>query len=231
MEGNQNMFIDDELPNEIIAQFELQRKRIEELEAKFQKTQVTDQIADFPPKYVPPHKQGNHGAGSSNPPVPSHHQTGNHYKNPNHPPHIPTQHTGMHSPLGQYFIPQYNVQYNNPMHQHQCPPIPPTYLAGFQLYPYPMDDSWRGLVPKFTGSNAITIEDHLKSFNVFIQDIDVSYEDLYIKLFMMSLLEDARDWFNSLPAFSINSLQVFQDQFLEQYGNLNALDATLHELM
>lgn len=57
------------------------------------------------------------------------------------------------------------------------------------------------------------------------------YEDLHMKLFMMSLIEDTRDWFISFLAFSINSLQGFQDKFLEQYGNLNALDATLHELM
>lgn len=57
------------------------------------------------------------------------------------------------------------------------------------------------------------------------------YEDLHMKLFMMSLLEDVRDWFNNLPTFSVNSFQVFQDKFLEQYGNQNAPNAALHELM
>jgi len=64
-------------------------------------------------------------------------------------------------------------------------------LTGYQLYPYPPDNSWRNMVPKFTGNNAISAEDHIRSFNAFVQDIGVEHEDVRMRLFMISLIEDA----------------------------------------
>lgn len=52
-----------------------------------------------------------------------------------------------------------------------------------------------------------------------------------MRLFMMSLTEEARDWFNGLPNASINSIANFQNQFLEQYGNQCAPEFSLHELI
>lgn len=72
-----------------------------------------------------------------------------------------------------------------------------------------MDNNWRSLVPKFTGSSAITAEDHLRNFNAFVQDLDIAYEDLHMRFFMMSLTEEARDWFNGLPTAFVDSIQEF----------------------
>lgn len=52
-----------------------------------------------------------------------------------------------------------------------------------------------------------------------------------MRLFMMSLIEEARDWFNSLPDASIDCIVDFHNQFLEQYGNQCALEFSLHELL
>lgn len=144
---------------------------------------------------------------------------GNQYRQTNVPPHNPSQHPNSQPPHGQKYVPPPHTLYNNTLHQYQHPHNPPPQqyttiirqfdLIGFQLYPYPIDSSWRGLVPKFIGSSAITIEDHLRSFNDFIQDLDMQYQDINMRLFMMSLTEEAKDWFNSLPTTSIDSIQEF----------------------
>jgi len=92
-------------------------------------------------------------------------------------------------------------------------------LTGYQLCPYPMDSNWRNIVPKFTANNAISAKDHIRSFNAFVQEIGMDWEDIRMRLFMMSLTEDARDWFNSLPNDSISLITDFHNQFKEQYGN------------
>jgi len=56
-----------------------------------------------------------------------------------------------------------------------------------------MDSNWRNIVPNFTGNSAISPEDHIRSFNAFVQDIGMDWEDIRMRLFMMSLTEDARD--------------------------------------
>lgn len=58
-------------------------------------------------------------------------------------------------------------------------------------------------------------EEHLRIFNAFIQDLHMQYEDVQMRLFMMSLTKEARDWLNIFPIASIDSLQDFYDQFLE----------------
>lgn len=247
MENNQNQINENTIPQddyesltyeEVKAWFESQEKKIEELKAELQKAQITTQTVGCPPKYIPPHKQGDNCNGPSNQSNAPHNKFRNKYGQKNHLPHIPTQH--MQPPHNQHYVPHHYTQFNNPMHQCQYPPNRPPQqyttmirqfdLEGFQLYPYPIDGSWRGLVPKFVWSNVIRAKDHLRSFNVLILDLDVPYEDLHMRLFMMSLTKEARDWFNSLATTFIDSLQIFQDIFLEQYGNQSAPDTALHEL-
>lgn len=88
-------------------------------------------------------------------------------------------------------------------------------LTWNQLYPYPIDSNWRNTVPKFTRNNVISTKEHIRNFNYFIQDIGMEYEDVNMRLFMMSLTKEARDWFNGLPDASIVSIAVFQNQFIE----------------
>lgn len=125
MEGNQSGPANQEIQQEeyeslsyeeIRAQYESQRKEREEQEKaqmiqamrefKLQKAQNIPHTSAFPPKYVPPHKQGNHGARYSEPPRIPHHQIGNQYRQPNRPPYVPTQHPNNYPPPGQRHVPQ-----------------------------------------------------------------------------------------------------------------------------
>lgn len=52
-----------------------------------------------------------------------------------------------------------------------------------------------------------------------MDDLEVEVEDVMMKLFMQSLTEDAREWYRSLPAKSIDSWEEFKRVFREQYGD------------
>lgn len=87
------------------------------------------------------------------------------------------------------------------------------------------------MVPKFIGNNLISVGEHIRNFNAFIQDIGMEHEDVNMRLFMMSLTKEARDWLNGLPDATINSILDFQNQFLEQYGNQCAPEFSWHEII
>jgi hypothetical protein len=83
------------------------------------------------------------------------------------------------------------------------------------LCPYLFDNNWRSTIPKFVGSNAISTEEHIRNFNDFVQDLGIEQEDVLMRLFMMSLTDEGRDWFKNLPHTSIVYVDDFKDQFLE----------------
>ncbi|GLJ49502.1 hypothetical protein SUGI_1048960 [Cryptomeria japonica] len=99
------------------------------------------------------------------------------------------------------------------------------------VYPYPIPNEIRTAIPRFTGSNAISGEAHCKAFDAVIEDFGLPHEDVKIKLFMQSLIEDARDWFRALPDASIRNLAEFKNLFLEQYGDHNNPEFALHEII
>jgi len=51
-----------------------------------------------------------------------------------------------------------------------------------------------------------------------IDDFEVEDEDVVMKLFMQSLIDDARDWYRSLPQAIIGSWEEFKRVFREKYG-------------
>ncbi|KAH9311216.1 hypothetical protein KI387_026251, partial [Taxus chinensis] len=63
----------------------------------------------------------------------------------------------------------------------------------------------RNRLPKFQGNNAITRDQHLKIFVNMMEEFEIEFEDVYIKLFIHTLEEDARDWYKALPDNSIDS--------------------------
>ncbi|KAH9311125.1 hypothetical protein KI387_026160, partial [Taxus chinensis] len=48
---------------------------------------------------------------------------------------------------------------------------------------------------------------------------EIEFEDVYIKLFIHTLEEDARDWYKSLPDNSIDSWTEMKNAFRLQYGD------------
>ncbi|KAH9328171.1 hypothetical protein KI387_000279, partial [Taxus chinensis] len=45
------------------------------------------------------------------------------------------------------------------------------------------------------------------------------FEDVYVKLFIHTLEEDARDWYKALPDNSIDSWTEMKNTFMLQYGD------------
>jgi hypothetical protein len=60
-----------------------------------------------------------------------------------------------------------------------------------------MYEKW---LPKFTGTNEISVEEHMSNFWVFFQlhPVNDDVEDLVIKLFSSTLLDASRRWYHSL---------------------------------
>lgn len=76
-------------------------------------------------------------------------------------------------------------------------------FLGIPGYPNEIPKGLRDKVTKFVGNNAITSEQHLRDFSSLLNDYEVEHEDVVMKLFVHSLIKDARDWFRRLPDDSI----------------------------
>jgi hypothetical protein len=63
-------------------------------------------------------------------------------------------------------------------------------------------------LPKFTGTDAISVEEHMSNFWAFFQLHPVSddVEYLVMKLFSATLLDASRRWYLSLPDGSIKTM-------------------------
>ena len=83
--------------------------------------------------------------------------------------------------------------------------------------------------PKFPRNNAITCEDHLRSFLDMMSDYEVEAADVMMKLFVQSLTEDAREWFKRLLEFSIVDQKDMECCFKEKYGDKQNLSYILSE--
>ena len=93
------------------------------------------------------------------------------------------------------------------------------FFHGIPGFPNPIPQEMRKRLPKFAGKNAITCEDHLRSFLDMMSDYEVEAEDVMMKLFVQLLTEDAREWFKRLPESSIWDWKDIEYCFKEQYGD------------
>jgi hypothetical protein len=68
-------------------------------------------------------------------------------------------------------------------------------------YPRQMPAKYEKWLPKFTGTDAISVEEHMSSFWAFFQlhPISDDVEDLVMKLFSATLYDASRRWYLSLP--------------------------------
>jgi len=75
---------------------------------------------------------------------------------------------------------------------------------------YPHNIPYKAIekLPSFQGNNAISVASHVKNFNACItkQCNTTNHEDVNMRLFVLSLEEDALDCFTECPPNSYNSL-------------------------
>jgi hypothetical protein len=100
-------------------------------------------------------------------------------------------------------------------------------------YPRKMPLSYKKWVPRFFGRDGESPDYHMSKFWEFFQYYPVrdEAEDLVMKLFSASLHEEAKKWYDSLPAASITSMDHFEEIFLERWAlKLEDVQSLLKEL-
>jgi hypothetical protein len=76
------------------------------------------------------------------------------------------------------------------------------------------------VVPKFTGTDATSVEEHMSSFWAFFQlhPISDDAEDLVMKIFSATLYDVARRWYLGLPDGSIKTMDRLEELFLRRWS-------------
>jgi hypothetical protein len=90
-------------------------------------------------------------------------------------------------------------------------------------------------LPKFSGNNVVSTDDHVSNFWAFfhINPISDDVEDLVMKLFSTTLHDNARRWYNSLPDANITSMDQLEEVFFKSWSvkdDPNILLARLNDL-
>jgi hypothetical protein len=74
-------------------------------------------------------------------------------------------------------------------------------------------------MPKFTGEEDITTEEHIAAFYIYADNLNIENEDVWTRLFVQSLDGDVRKWFRSLDPRSIAGIDALEDAFLTHWGD------------
>ena len=77
---------------------------------------------------------------------------------------------------------------------------------------YPKD------LPRFNGDDAFTPEEHITTFQDYIDYLEIKHDDVFMRIFCHSLMGDVRSWFKDLVADSITSWIDFYHIFLDKWG-------------
>jgi hypothetical protein len=87
-------------------------------------------------------------------------------------------------------------------------------------YPREMPSWYKKWLPRFTGNDATTTEEHMDKFWAFFQINPISddVEDLAMKLFSATLHNDARTWYEGLPDKGIKTMDQFEETFLNEWS-------------
>jgi uncharacterized FlaG/YvyC family protein len=101
---------------------------------------------------------------------------------------------------------------------------------GIRGFPNDITKELKKAIPKFSGNGIESAENHCINLKSIIQEFEEFNEDVYMKLFAQSLIEDAAEWFRSLPDGAISSWDEFVNQFTEQFGNQNETSFASHEI-
>ena len=69
-------------------------------------------------------------------------------------------------------------------------------------------------MPKFTGEEDITIEEHIVSFYSYADNQNIENEDVWMRVFIQILFGEARKWFRCLAPGSIMGIEALDEAFL-----------------
>jgi len=80
-------------------------------------------------------------------------------------------------------------------------------------------EEYQKYMPKFTGIEGVTAEEHLESFYSYVDNLDISEGDVWMRVFVQSLDGEARKWFRELTPRSIAYIEALDDVFLKHWGD------------
>jgi len=86
------------------------------------------------------------------------------------------------------------------------------------LNPMPVGE-YKKYMPKFTGTEGVTTKEHLEAFYSYAHNLDISENDVRMRVFVQSLDGEARKWFRGLPQGSITDIEALDDAFFNQWGD------------
>ena len=75
------------------------------------------------------------------------------------------------------------------------------------------------VLPKFYTEKGVSAEDHLKSFYLALNLLNVEYKDVICRLFQYTFEPKASSWYFSLQANSIVNWDGFEKAFLGKFDN------------
>ena len=77
---------------------------------------------------------------------------------------------------------------------------------------------WKTYLPKFRDGKGDDATLHLIRFHMHVHKLEINFhEDCLMNIFMITLEEKARFWYESLPPACIYSLKDFHSIFFEKY--------------
>ena len=87
------------------------------------------------------------------------------------------------------------------------------------------------VLPKFDPGKGIFAEDHLKSFFLALDILNVEHEDVVCRLFQYTFEPKSSSWYFSLQADSIANLDGFKRVFISKFGNQKTVATLMKELL
>jgi hypothetical protein len=91
------------------------------------------------------------------------------------------------------------------------------------ILPHPMNAlptrDYLKYMPKFTGEEDTTADEHLVSFYSYADNLKIENEDVWMRVFVQSLDDEARKWFRWLTPGFITGIEALDDVFLRQWGD------------
>lgn len=74
-------------------------------------------------------------------------------------------------------------------------------------------------MPRLTSTEGVTAEEHLKSFYSYTDNLDISENNVWMRVFVQSLDGEAKKWFRELTPRSIADIEALDDVFLKHWGD------------
>jgi hypothetical protein len=74
-------------------------------------------------------------------------------------------------------------------------------------------------LPRYNGGGDVTTEEHLVSLYNFVDNFNIDYADVWMRLFVQRLDGKVRKWFQDLPPTSITNIDALDKDFIKEWGD------------